>query len=348
LWCLVVFLRCYAPQKHNQTPQTTLTKETGMAERHEVWAFSEKPALLAELIAGALQLAEQSGGEVVAVVLGPRSDAEIALAQGAQRVYWLGELPTGRLVDDYVPTLAKALQEHRPDILLVGSTRRGRAIAGRLAARLEVTALADVLEFTFPEQKMQVRHMIFGGGAVRVDRPTSEMVVATVGPGTFQAGAGGGSSGEISEVPFVPPDWQVTLRERKPRAVSSVNLPAARKIICAGRGIARKEDLSLVQDLAQALGAEVACSRPLAEGLGWLARERYIGISGAHVRPDLYLGVGVSGQVQHLIGMSGSRIVVAINKDSGAPIFAHSDYNIVGDLYQVVPALMREIKGGKQ
>ena len=106
-----------------------------------------------------------------------------------------------------------------------------------------------------------------------------------------------------------------TLRERKPRPAAAVNLPAARRVVCAGRGLARQEDLGLVNELAKVLGAEVACTRPLAEGLDWLPRERYIGISGATIKPDLYLGVGVSGQAQHVIGMSDSRVVVAINKD---------------------------------
>ena len=100
----------------------------------------------------------------------------------------------------------------------------------------------------------------------------------------------------------------------------------------------------MINELAQALNAEVACTRPLAEGLDWLPRERYIGISGANIRPDLYLGVGVSGQVQHMIGMRDSRVVVAINKDKEAPIFAQADYGIVGDLYEIVPALIKAIK----
>ncbi len=146
------------------------------------------------------------------------------------------------------------------------------------------------------------------------------------------------------DVPFVEPEWRLTRRESKPRPPATVNLAAAKKVVCAGRGLARQEDLALVKELAQTLGAEVACTRPLAEGLGWLPRERYIGISGANVKPHLYLGVGVSGQVQHTVGMRESRLVVAINKDSQAPIFAQADYGIVGDLYTVVPALIAALK----
>jgi electron transfer flavoprotein alpha subunit len=103
----------------------------------------------------------------------------------------------------------------------------------------------------------------------------------------------------------------------------------------------------MIQELADLLGAEMACTRPLAEGLGWMPRERYIGISGAMIKPDLYLGIGVSGQAQHTIGMSESQVVVAINRDRSAPLVAQSDYAIAGDLYEVVPALIRALKARK-
>ncbi len=324
-----------------------------MAASQDVWVFSEKAALLAELIAGARALVEQTGGRVIALVLGPRSEAEQAVRRGADGVLWLGEQQPGTLVDDYVPTIAGLLEEQKPYGLLVGSTRRGTAVAGRLAARLGVTALTDVLQFMREDGKLQARHMIFGGGAVRVDQPLADPLLATVGPGVFQAADQSGSSGDaqtesgkaqISEVPFVAPGWRATLRERKTRPVAKVNLAGAKRVVCAGRGLAKQEDLALVNELAHCLAAEVACTRPLAEGLDWLPRERYIGISGAMIKPDLYLGVGVSGQVQHLIGMSDSRLVVAINKDQNAPIFQQADYGIAEDLYAVVPALIKALK----
>jgi electron transfer flavoprotein alpha subunit len=261
-------------------------------------------------------------------------------------VLWLGEHPEKRLVDDYLPTLAALLEQHLPELLLVGATRRGRAIAGRLAARLGVTVLSDVLEFHQDGKDLVVRHLIFGGGAVRLERTLRPPLVATVGQGVFQPmPAGDGARIPISEpLPFIAPPWQAQLRKRQPRAAANVNLGAARKVVCAGRGLSQQADLAMVEELARLLHAELACTRPLAEGLDWLPRERYIGISGASLHADLYLGVGVSGQVQHLIGMSGTRVVVAINKDSNAPIFANADYGIAGDLYAVVPALLKALK----
>lgn len=308
----------------------------------ELWVFSEKPALLAELLGCARTL---NPGRISALVLGPRSAAERAAAIGADRVLWLGEPGDNRIVDDYVPTLVRLVEEQSPGLILIGSTRRGRAVAARLAAHFGASALTDVLQFIQEGEGLQVRHMIFGGGAVRVDRPLAETVIATVGSGQFEPlPTASNATAELQEIPFVEPAWQVKLVERKPRPPATVDLTAARRVVCAGRGLAKKEDLTLVEELAHALNAEVACTRPLAEGLDWLPVERYIGISGAVVRPDLYLGVGVSGQAQHVIGMSRSKVVVAINKDPNAPILSQADYAITGDLYTVVPALIQAIQ----
>ena len=117
------------------------------------------------------------------------------------------------------------------------------------------------------------------------------------------------------------------------------NLAAARRIVSCGRGFKAEEDLAMANALADALGAEIACSRPLAEGTAWLSKDRYVGVSGMHVSPDIYVALGISGQVQHTSGMADSKIVVAVNNDENAPIFQISDYGIVGDIYEVVPAL---------
>lgn len=319
-----------------------------MAANKDIFLFSEKPALQAELISAAHTLTAHTGGQVIALVLGPRSDAELARKQGAQQVFWLGELSPDRLVEDVVPTIAAAVQTHQPFGLLVGATVRGRAVAGRLSARLGVAALTDVLEFQWEADNLLARHMTFGGGAVRVDRPLTQPMIATISSGVFDASARPAeATGTIQSIDWIEPAWQAKLIERRTRGGSSVNLAAAKRVVCPGRGVAQQEDLSMIEELAQILSAEVACTRPLAEGLGWLPRERYIGISGAMIKPDLYLGIGVSGQAQHTIGMSESRVVVAINKDRNAPLVAQSDYAIEGDLYQVVPALINILKARK-
>lgn len=319
-----------------------------MAEDKDIWVFSEKQALLAELIAGARTLTARTGGSVTAVIIGAREAAGEAFKLGAQRVIWLGELPDGWMLEDAIPTLAALVQNAQPYGVLVGATTRGRVVSGRLAARLGTTALTDVLEFSYLEGVLQARHMAFGGGAARTDRPTIGPIIATIGSGIFEPLPRQPDAGsEIEPVEMLEPSWRAVLVERRPRGSASVNLGAADRVVCAGRGVKQQEDLAMIDELAQALGAEVACTRPLAEGLNWLPRERYIGISGATIKPDLYLGIGVSGQAQHAIGMSESRVVVAVNKDRSVPLFAQADYAIEGDLYAVVPALIRALKARK-
>jgi len=130
----------------------------------------------------------------------------------------------------------------------------------------------------------------------------------------------------------------------KPRAASGVNLEEAEVVVAAGRGFKTKDDLKLAFDLAEALHGQVGCSRPLATDLGWLTDEYWIGLSGKNVRPKLYLGLGVSGQIQHVTGIRNSEVIVAVNSNKDAPIFKVCDYGIVGDLYKVAPALIAAFK----
>ena len=137
--------------------------------------------------------------------------------------------------------------------------------------------------------------------------------------------------------------WALEVVEVRPKAGETVNLPAAKRVVGVGRGFAAQGDLDLARELATALGAELACSRPVAEGLGWLPTERYVGVSGATIRPDLYLAVGISGQVQHMAGVNHAKVIVAINRDKNAPVFAQADLGVVADLYDVLPALTKAL-----
>ncbi|MGO9687308.1 MAG: electron transfer flavoprotein subunit alpha/FixB family protein, partial [Syntrophobacteraceae bacterium] len=145
---------------------------------------------------------------------------------------------------------------------------------------------------------------------------------------------------EISDMP----SSAVTVISRTAKSREAVDITEAKIIVCIGRGLEKEADVKLARDLADVLGGEVGCSRPIAEELRWLPEDVYLGISGKKVKPDLYIGVGVSGQIQHVTGIRDSKIIVAINRDENAPIFEASDYGIVGDLYQVVPMLIEELK----
>jgi electron transfer flavoprotein alpha subunit len=318
-----------------------------MPANNAVWLFSEDPALRAELIGAARALALQAGGPVAVILLGSRQEVEDAARSGADIVFDFGERPPGSLVEDCVPALLALLQEHCPFTLMVGATARGKVVAGRLAARLDTTVITDARRIELDHGALKIDHILFGGGAVRADTALTTPVLLTVGRGIFSPPGSPAGRAQVIPVDWSPPDRKITLVETRPRPAASVNLAVARRVVCAGRGLARQEDLQMVAELARLLGAELACTRPLAEGLDWLPRERYIGISGASIHPDLYIGVGVSGQVQHLIGMSTSRRIVAVNKDPGAPLLSEADYIIQEDLYQVVPALVDALQARK-
>ncbi|ACL19080.1 Electron transfer flavoprotein alpha subunit [Desulfitobacterium hafniense DCB-2] len=307
----------------------------------KVWVLAEKQAGLGQLCAGGRQLGE----EVSVILWGEKEEADQAIRMGADKVYRLGVLRPEPLKEDYVETILKLLQEEKPDALFVQPTKRGKLIAGRLAAGLGTSALVDAVEILTDGDKVQIQHMVYGGAAFRTERIQPQTAIVTIGTGVFTPLAeDSGHQGTVIEVEFVEPAVKIKLLEKKSKASAEVNLNAAKRVVGVGRGLVQQEDLRMVEELAGLLEAEVGCSRPIAEGMNWLPKERYIGVSGAMLKPDLYLALGISGQVQHMVGVNQAKVIVAINKDKAAPIFSQADYGIVGDFYKVLPSLIEKFK----
>jgi electron transfer flavoprotein alpha subunit len=164
-------------------------------------------------------------------------------------------------------------------------------------------------------------------------------------PKIFEAGEPGGAGSGDAVVTVSPGLAAPAVRvvDRRPKEGQAVDLTAAARIVGVGRGLAKRDDLPLGEGLAAALGAELACTKSLAD-FGWMADDRIVGLSGAKTAPDVYLAVGISGQVQHTVGIAQARIIAVVNQDKDAPIFALADYGVVGDLYQLVPALVERLK----
>ncbi|NLO98077.1 MAG: electron transfer flavoprotein subunit alpha [Peptococcaceae bacterium] len=312
-----------------------------MSLMKNVWVFSDKQDILAEICAGAHQLGER----VTALLIGNQSTADEVIKAGADHVYLMGELDGSRMVEDFLPTIEKLVEDHKPELIIFGNTKRGKLMAGRLAAKRGTSVLADVIEFA---EDGTCKRRVYGGAAISTIKSNAEVAIATVGSGVFGPQSLDESrQGTTEKVEFIPADSKIKCLERRAKGSVTVNLTAAKRVVAVGRGFAEKEDLKMAEELAELIGAEIACTRPIAEGLDWLPRERYVGVSGVMFKPDLYIALGISGQIQHMVGCNQSKTIIAINKDKAAPIFKQVDYGIVGDLYKVLPTLIEKLKAGK-
>lgn len=290
--------------------------------------------------AGLVDVARTLGTEVVAVVAGRRSVAD-ALTGPADRVLWLGD-PGTAPVEAFAPDVARLVAQAAPRAVVGATTPGGRALLGAVAAALRVPVLAGIGTVELSGGEVVVTRSVLGGISEHRTAVTGGTAVLAVDGGAAVA-PGVAATVPVEEVAASPLAAQVT--EVRPKASSGVDLGAARVVVGVGRGLKAREDVALLTGLASALGGELACSRPLAEGVDWLPKERYIGISGQHVSPDLYLAVGISGQLQHMVGVRDAKVIVAVNSDKAAPVFSQCDFGIVGDLYQVVPALTAALGG---
>ncbi|MDF2874134.1 MAG: hypothetical protein K0R22_817 [Sporomusa sp.] len=298
----------------------------------KIFVFAERDNALAELCSGARKLGER----VEAIVIGTEDKPGIAVDK-----IWLIPPQNGVMVEDYTDTIAALLQKETPDLLLVESTKRCKVIAGRVAAIIGASVITDVMEFT---PGMEASRLVYGGVAVRKEKAAAATAIAMVGSGVLESCSGATNQGVVETLAFVEPGVRIKTisKEQKPKVC--VDLPSAKRVVGVGRGIVKEEDLAMIRQLADAIGGEVGCTRPIAEAERWMPKETYVGVSGLMLAPEVYIALGISGQVQHTVGVNRSKVVIAINKDKNAPIFKQADYGIVGDLYKVVPAMINKLK----
>src|SRR5665213_1173227 len=304
-----------------------------------------------EALAAGHKLAADLGVACSAAVVGTaESIAPLAqeLADKKLETVWtVGHALLARYTADaWCAALEQLIAEAKPKYIVFPHTYQVRDFAPALATRLRQVLISDVTAVhegpVFVRQWMQ--------GKLNADyRHSGEGVcLVSVQAGTFRADTVESGSAQVKE--FAPridaAQIRTTPGEPFREAAQTVDLTAAPLIVSVGRGIGEQENLGIVEELAQALGAELAASRPICDA-GWLPMDRQVGSSGQTVSPKLYIAVGISGAIQHLVGMKGAKTVVAINKDPDAPIFEVAHYGIVGDLFEVVPALVEEIKKSK-
>ena len=308
--------------------------------------YCEKPDVRYELLSGGRALASELGLTLAAAVFhGDSEDTARCLGYGAERVY-LGNSPS--LADCDVERTAESLHQivtgNCIQVVLIGSTRRGKELAGRLAQKLAAGCVTDAIGLAVRDGNLVTRRYALGGNTVATESLRGRVKVVAVRPKTFEAVAAHGPNGQVVpvELDLAPP--RVTVVERQSKAGEQVNLEEAEVVVAVGRGLKSKDDLPIIKALADALRGELGCSRSLASEHGWLSEERMIGISGKKLSPRLHVSVGLSGQIQHAVGILDSKIIVAVNTDRSAPIFTIADYGIVGDLYEVVPKLVQRLR----
>ena len=302
-----------------------------------------------ETLAAAQQLGQQMGQEVAAAVIGQSTDALAAelTKKTLSRVYSVNhELLAQYTADGYAAALEQLIRKVNPSLVLFPHTYQVRDFAPKLATRFNQVLISDVVGSHSDGGALVFVRQLFQGKLNADVKPGGpEPHFASIQAGAFRADQVQEGSAEVE--PFTPELSAGAIRQRPMEpfreSARAVDLTAADIIVSVGRGIKEKDNIHIVEELAKALGAELAASRPICDS-GWLPMERQVGSSGQTVSPKVYMAVGISGAIQHLVGMKGAKTIVAINKDSNAPIFEVADYGIVGDLFEVVPALIEEIK----
>ncbi|WP_350454823.1 electron transfer flavoprotein subunit alpha/FixB family protein [Slackia heliotrinireducens] len=289
-----------------------------------VFVIAETEKGARELCAGARTM-----GEGVALVV-PGADKAVA---GVADVVYTIDVPEGAPVESIATTVIKLVADKGAAAVLVEPTRRMKVVAGKLAAANATSAIVDVNAFDGDVAS----NLYFGGVAVRKQKPAGNLAVYSCGAAPFGDAEATGTDA-VEAVEYIP-EAGVTVRSREALPPAGVDLTAAKRIVAAGRGFGSQDDLQMARDFCAAIGAELGCTRPITEAEGWMPREAYIGVSGLMLSPDVYVGIGVSGQMQHMVGINTSRLVFAVNKDKNAPIFKQADYGLVGDLNAVLPEL---------
>ena len=287
--------------------------------------LAERSDAARELAAGARTMAD----EVVLVAIGG-----LEVADGTADKIIRIALPADAVYDDAYATVISVFDAEQPAVILAEPTRHVKSVVGRVAAHASTSVITDVMSF----EGAGARSLYFGGVAERVQKAAGGVAIYTVGAGAFE-GAEASGANAVEEVAWVAPASAVRLVSSKPRALSGVDLNKADVVVAAGRGFAEESELDLARALCDKLGAGLACSRPLTEGVDWLPSELYVGVSGLMLSPKVYVACGISGQMQHMVGCNRAGTMFAINKDKNAPVFKQCDYGLVGDVKDVLPAL---------
>lgn len=306
-----------------------------------------------EMLAKGRELAEKADSDLTAVLLGKEVKEQAAtLSQYAQKVLLVEDVKFENFNSEaYQKVLSNLINEHKPLLTMIGHTSFGVDLAPRLAAALKLPLATDCIELEFEGEALVITRQMYGGKVnVKAIVHKAESYIVTVRQAAFAAQKPV-LNGEIIEKP-APLSEEIT-KKRFIKYVlpppGGVDITVADVLVGVGRGIKDESNMPMVEELAKAFGGVLACSRPIVDK-GWLPSDRQVGASGKTVKPKLYIALGISGAFQHVLGMKNSDLIIAVNKDSKAPIFSFADYGVVEDLFKIVSPLkskIYELKGRK-
>ncbi len=303
-----------------------------------------------EVLGKGRDLADSLGSPLVALVVGNGVDAiaEEARSYGADTVLLAADPALERFrLQPYAAALQEAIHSTEATVILASATTNGRTLTGLVACQNQAGLAPDAVDLRIEEGKLVAVRSVYSGNILADIYYETDQQFASVRPRSFPAPEAGEARGEIRPLPVPVDESQVAeqILEVKPADTSEISLTDARIIVSGGRGVAKDPELGfkLVAELADVLGAAVGASRAAVDA-GYIPYKHQVGQTGKTVKPDLYIAAGISGAIQHLAGMGQSKVIVAINKDPDAPIFERANYGIVGDLFQVLPALTKEFK----
>ena len=295
-----------------------------------------------ELVTYAKKTAEVLGEDCAALVLGSAEGADTLGTYGASKVYHIADTSLDQFDSQvYASVIAAAAEKLGANTVILSHTSTGKSLLGRIAVRMNAGSVAGANALPTNDGSFKVAKGVFSGKALAEFEINSENRVISLMGNSIQPEATGDAA-NVESLDVAIPASRVKIKEVK-RVEGITPLPEAELVVSAGRGMKGPENWGIIDELANALGATTACSRPVAD-TGWRPHHEHVGQTGVAIRPNLYIAIGISGAIQHLAGVNNSKTIVVINKDPEAPFFKAADYGVVADLFDVVPALTESIK----
>lgn len=295
-----------------------------------------------EAISFAAETGKTINKPVIAVVFGAVSQPESAGNYGASEVIQVQGADSFQ-AEVYAETLATIAREKQAEVVVVSNSYAGKAISGKIAVKLQASLATNVVGYPDSSNGFSVKRGVFSGKAFGFVNLSSNCKVLAITPNSFELKVTGGSASVSS---YGASGSAVTSQVSESKVTGKIPLTEAEIVVSGGRGMKGPENWNLIEDLASALGAATACSKPVSD-MHWRPHSEHVGQTGITIKPNLYIAVGISGAIQHLAGVSSSKVIVAINKDPEAPFFKAADYGIVGDAFEVLPKLIDAARAAK-